>query len=86
MSHLRTRIACSAFSLVAIAGLAPHTAWAQVQQVALTTTDTDPFGYRNTDASLGVNSTSIVVTTNMRMSLFTKTGTQQASHQVGDPS
>ena len=66
------------------AGLAVPLAHAQVHQVALTTTDTDDFGSRNTDASLGVNNSAIVVTTNMRMSMFSKSGGPQATFQVGD--
>lgn len=58
---------------------------AQVEQVIVTTDNDDPFGAKNTDAGVSVNGEAIVSTSNMRLSIFAKSGgTALETHQVGD--
>jgi len=56
----------------------------QVQRVAFTTDDDEPFGNRNTDAGVSVNANVVVSTSNMRISLFDKAGTLRDTRQVAD--
>ncbi len=70
-------------SLLLAAGLGLSTAYAQVQKVAYTTDDDDPFGSRNTDAGISVNHQGVVTTANMRVSLFSRSGTLRDTRQVG---
>jgi len=77
------RIHTSAAALLA-AGLAVSLAHAQVHQVAYTTDDDEPFGNRNTDAGVSVNDQAVVTTSNMRVSLFNKSGSLLDTRQVGD--
>ena len=77
------RIHPSAAALLA-AGLAVSVAQAQVSKVAYTTDDDDPFGARNTDAGLSVNDEAVLTTANMRLSLFSRTGSLLDDRQVGD--
>lgn len=67
-----------------VAGLAVSIAQAQVAQVAYTTDDDDPFGARNTDAGLSVNDEAVVTTANMRVSIFSRSGSLLDDRQVGD--
>ncbi|MEQ9094891.1 MAG: hypothetical protein RIE32_01355 [Phycisphaerales bacterium] len=60
---------------------------AQVHQTAFTTDDDETEGWRATDAGIGVNADAVVVTSNMSVSLFARTGgSPLATFQVGDTS
>ena len=66
------------------AGLALSIAQAQVHQIAYTTDDDEPFGNRNTDAGVSVNAQAVVTTSNMRVSILSRTGSLLDTRQVGD--
>lgn len=81
-----TRRSYRIFTFLTTVGLALPAALAQpVQEPIVTTDNGDPFGAKNTDAGVSVNSDAIVSTSNMRLSIFGKTGgTALETHQVGD--
>ncbi|UYV11365.1 MAG: hypothetical protein NCW75_08615 [Phycisphaera sp.] len=79
MALSRSTVSCIAL----VAGLGLSTALAQVQTVAYTTYDDDPFGANSTDAGVSVNAQAVLTTSNMRVSLFSRNGSLLNSRQVG---
>jgi len=78
---MKARRGIGVAALLASAGLAG----AQVTTVAFTTDDLDTEGDRPTDCNVGVdNVDSVLIVSNMRMTIFDKAGAQQATEQVGD--